>query len=243
MCTRAPLRMSVGSYSMALSSSEVPSGRAFTNRRQAGRALGERLQRLAYERPVVLGLPRGGVPVAFEVAAALRTPLDVLVARKIGAPGNQELGIGAVAEGGVRVLSEEAIRSLLVGEDELEQATSRVAEEVAERVRRYRAERSPIALEGRTAIVVDDGLATGGTARAALRAARSRGAQRVVLAVPVGAPATVAALGGEAEEVMCLLEPDPLWAIGLWYEDFAQVPDEEVRELLARGALPPAPAG
>ncbi|HEV3072518.1 MAG TPA: phosphoribosyltransferase family protein [Solirubrobacteraceae bacterium] len=208
--------------------------RAFADRRQAGRMLAERLQRLAEEQPVVLGLPRGGVPVAYEIAAALKAPLDVLVARKIGAPGNAELGVGAVAEGGVRVLSDAAIRSLLISAEELEHATARAVSEVAEGVRRYRAERPPISLANTTAVVVDDGLATGGTARAALRAVRAQGARRVVLAVPVGVPDTVRELADEADAVVCLLEPQPLWAIGLWYQDFAQVSDEEVRELLSR---------
>jgi putative phosphoribosyl transferase len=172
--------------------------------------------------------------VAYEIAAALKAPLDVLVARKIGAPGNAELGVGAVAEGGVRVLSDAAIRSLLISAEELEHATARAVSEVAEGVRRYRAERPPISLANTTAVVVDDGLATGGTARAALRAVRAQGARRVVLAVPVGVPDTVRELADEADAVVCLLEPQPLWAIGLWYQDFAQVSDEEVRELLSR---------
>jgi putative phosphoribosyl transferase len=208
--------------------------RTFADRRQAGRALAERLRRLAGEQPVVLGLPRGGIPVAYEIAAALKAPLDVLVARKIGAPGNAELGVGAVAEGGVRVLSDQAIRSLLISEEELERATARAVSEVAEGVRRYRAERPAISLRSRTVVVVDDGLATGGTARAALRAVRAQGAWRVVLAVPVGVPDTVRELAGEADAVVCLLEPQPLWAIGIWYEDFAQVSDDEVQELLSR---------
>jgi len=217
----------------------VTPGRAFADRRQAGRALAERLHGLTEERLVVLGLPRGGVPVAYEIAAALKAPLDVLVARKIGAPGNAELGIGAVAEGGVRVLSDEAIRSLLISEEELERATALAASEVVERVRRYRAERPPISLRNRTVVVVDDGLATGGTARAALRAVRAQGAWRVVLAVPVGVPDTVSGLAREADAVLCLLEPQPLWAIGLWYGDFAQVSDEEVQELLSRAVRMP----
>jgi putative phosphoribosyl transferase len=188
---------------------------------------------------VVLGLPRGGVPVAYEIATALEAPLDVLVARKIGAPGNAELGVGAVAEGGVRVLSDEAIRSLLISEEELEDATARAVSEVAERVRHYRSERPLISLRDRTVVVVDDGLATGGTARAALRAVRALGARRVLLAVPVGVPDTVMALAGEANAVVCLLEPQPLWAIGLWYEDFAQVSDDEVHELLSRAVSMP----
>lgn len=181
---------------------------------------------------MVLALPRGGVPVGFEVATSLRCPLDVLVARKIGAPGNPELGIGAVAEGGVRVLNDEALLSLLVSEQELEHGVSRAESELHERVRLYRGETQPIPLAGRTAIVVDDGLATGGTARAAVKAARARGASRVILAVPVGARSTVSSLREEADEVICLLEPEPMFAIGMWYEDFAQVPDIEVLGLL-----------
>jgi putative phosphoribosyl transferase len=215
---------------------EDPLGRAFADRRQAGRELAERLRGLADERPVVLALPRGGVPVAYEIAVALNAPLDVLVARKIGAPGNPELGVGAVAEGGVAVLSEETIRGLSISEDELQRATAQAAREVAEGVRRYRGEHPPISLRDRAVVVVDDGLATGGTAHAALRAVRGQGARRVVLAVPVGAPATVRMFAGDADAVVCLLEPQPLWAIGMWYEDFGQVSDEEVHELLKRPA-------
>ncbi len=171
--------------------------------------------------------------MAYEIAGALNAPLDVLVARKIGAPGNPELGVGAVAEGGVRVLSEQAIRSLLIGEEELERACEQAAGEVAEGISRYRSGHPPISLHGRTVVVADDGLATGGTARAALRSVLVQGASRVVLAVPLGAPDTVRALAGEADAVVCLLQPRPLWAIGLWYEDFSQVSDEEVRELLS----------
>jgi putative phosphoribosyl transferase len=220
----------------------VPSpGRIFSDRRQAGQALAARLRELDQQRlrPVVLGLPRGGVAVAYEIAIALEAPLDVLVVRKIGAPNNPELGIGAVAEGGVRVVSKETIRSLSISEEQVEQAAARVLGEVAERVRRYRTQSPPVPLAGRTAVVVDDGLATGGTARAALRAIRARGAARVLLAVPVGAPDAVRALAEEADGVVCLLEPRPLWAIGLWYENFSQVSESEVNELLARARRVP----
>jgi putative phosphoribosyl transferase len=225
--------------------------RVFANRRAAGQELASKILELDARRhgaqspdalppildssmpPVVLALPRGGVPVGYEVASALGAPLDVLLARKIGAPGNPELGMGAIAESGVRVLSEDVMRGLLVSQEELEHSASTAEAELRRRVRLYRGERPPIALEGRTAIVVDDGLATGGTARAAIRAAKRRGAARVLLAVPVGAQSTVEALALEADEVICLLEPDPMWAIGMWYGDFGQVPDNEVLTLLA----------
>lgn len=224
-----------GKSQVTAPSSATPAGRLFGDRRQAGRALAERLRGgLADELPVVLGLPRGGIPVAYEIALALKAPLDVLVARKIGAPSNPELGVGAVAEGGVRVLSEATIRALLIDEEELERAEVQAARQVAEAVSRYRSGRPPISLRGRTVVVVDDGLATGGTARAALRAVRAQNAARVVLAVPVGARDTVAALAGEADAVVCLVALQPLWAIGLWYDDFSQVSDDEVRELLRR---------
>ena len=213
--------------------------RRFADRRAAGRELAERLRSLAPEDPIVLGLARGGVPVAYEVAQALGAPLDVLVVRKIGAPGNPEYGIGAIAEGDVRVLNQEAVRHLLVSVEELEAAVARARPEVDARVQRYRGGRPPLEVKGRTAIVVDDGLATGGTARAALRAVRARDPRRLVLAVPVGAPETVESLREEADEVVCLLEPELMWAVGLWYEHFEPTSDAEIAELLAGGADDP----
>jgi len=207
--------------------------RRFTDRRAAGRELGERLRWLAAEDPVVLGLARGGVPVAYEVAKALGAPLDVLVVRKVPAPGNPELGVGAVAEGDFRVLDREAVRRMLMSADELDAAITGARAEVEARVDRYRGRRPPLDVRGRTAIVVDDGLATGGTARAALRAIRARGPRRLVLAVPVGAPETLHALREEADLVVCVLEPEEMWAVGLWYEHFEQTADAEVVQLLA----------
>lgn len=204
----------------------------FSDRRDAGRRLGERLGSLPIDDPVVLGLARGGVPVAYEVARALGAPLDVLVVRKIGAPANPEYGVGAIAEGGVRVLSDPGVVRMLMSEDELEAATSRARAEVDARARRYRGGRPLIDVSGRTAIVVDDGLATGGTARAALRAVRARGPIRLVLAVPVGAPDTVRALRAEADEVICMLQPELMWAVGTWYEHFEPTSDAEIERLL-----------
>jgi putative phosphoribosyl transferase len=215
--------------------------RRFADRLAAGRELAERLRPLGAENPVVLGLARGGVPVAHEVAQALEAPLDVLVVRKIGAPGNPEYGIGAIAEGGVRVLNQQALRRLLVSVEELEAAVARERAEVEARVKRYRGERPPVEVEGRTVIVVDDGLATGGTARAALRAVRARAPRKLVLAVPVGSPDTVDALRAEADEVVCLLQPEFMWAVGLWYEHFEPTSDREIIRLLAGEDADPPP--
>ncbi|HSD76610.1 MAG TPA: phosphoribosyltransferase family protein [Solirubrobacteraceae bacterium] len=217
---------------------EAPAKR-FTDRRAAGRALAARLAPLAREHPLVVGLARGGVPVGSEVARALGAQLDVLVVRKIGAPGNPEYGIGAVAEGGVRAFNEDALGGLLVSHEELETAVARAEAQIDVRTRRYRRGRPPLDVQGRTVIVVDDGLATGGTARAAVRAVRARGARSVVLAVPVGAPRTVESLRAEADVVVCVLEPDPMWAVGAWYDDFRPTDDAEVLALLDGAAGDP----
>ena len=219
-----------------------PATRKFDDRRAAGRRLAERLTGLAAEQPVVLGLARGGVPVAYEVAQALGAPLDVLVVRKIGAPGNPEYGIGAIAEGGVQVLNQQPVRRMLVSVEELDAAVARARAEIDARVQHYRGGRAPLEVHGRTAIVVDDGLATGGTARAALRAVRARHPRRLVLAVPVGAPEIVESLREEADDVVCVLKPDLLWAVGAWYRHFEPTQDAEITELLAGAARDPPPA-
>jgi putative phosphoribosyl transferase len=216
----------------------MPRGRPgppFADRREAGRALAERLRFWAGAHPVVLGLPRGGVVVAYEVARALDAPLDVIVARKIGAPGNPELALGAVAQDGVRVFNTVELRWSGLTAAQLQDAAGRAVDEVDRRVALYRGSRRAIPLAGRTAIIVDDGLATGATALAALRAVRGRAPRTLVLAAPVGARATVAALAREADHVTCLRMPAPLEAIAAYYEDFAQASDADViRLLLAR---------
>ena len=204
----------------------------FRDRREAGRRLAERLSGLRASSPLVLGLPRGGVPVAFEVAKALGAPLDVLVVRKLGVPFQPELGMGAVGEDGVRVLNPDVLRQAGVTETQLAAVEARERAEVEERAVRLRRGRPAIPLEGRTVVIVDDGLATGGTARAAVQVARARGADRVILAVPVAPPETVAALRRDADDVVAVETPEPFFAIGGWYSDFSPTSDDEVVELL-----------
>lgn len=210
---------------------------SFRDRREAGRRLAERLSGLRVTSPLVLGLPRGGVPVAFEVAKALDAPLDILVVRKLGVPFQPELGMGAVGEDGVRVLNPDVLRQARVTETQLADVEARERAEVEERATRLRMGRPAIPVAGRTVVIVDDGLATGGTARAAVRVARARGAERVVLAVPVAPPETVATLRADADDVVAVDTPEPFFAIGGWYSDFSPTSDTEVVELLraARG--------
>lgn len=212
----------------------------FRDRRHAGVLLGERVRSLALPDPVVLGLPRGGVVVAAEVARALGAPLDVLVVRKLGAPGNPELGIGAIAESGITVLNDGLIARLRVWPAEIEAVAEREKRELDRRTAAYRGGRPPLPLAGRSVVVVDDGLATGYTARAAVAAARARGAAMVVLAVPVAAPETVAEFSSLVDEVVCVEVPELLFAVGAAYADFSQTRDDEVERLLA--AALPAPA-
>jgi putative phosphoribosyl transferase len=218
----------------------------FRDRQDAGQQLAGELRDFAKDSPLVLALPRGGVPVAFEVARALGAELDVWVVRKLGVPWHQELGVGAVAEGGQVFVSREIIEQVGLTGLELAQITETKRREVAERVRKFRGDRPRPLLQGRTVILVDDGIATGGTARAAIEAIRSEAPKKLVLAVPVAAPDSLSALGTLVDRVVCLLTPTDLHAIGLWYDDFTQVPDEEVIRLLERSRhdqqhLPPKP--
>jgi putative phosphoribosyl transferase len=209
----------------------------FANRTDAGRQLALALARYAGRSDVlVLGLPRGGVPVAFEIAAELDAPLDVFVVRKLGLPGHEEFGIGAIATGNVRVVDEAVLEAYGVDAETLDRITERERLELERRERLYRDERPFPTIAGRVVILVDDGLATGSTMRAAIAALRAKAPREIVIAVPVGARETCAAMRALADEVVCLETPDPFYAVGLWYEHFEQTDDEEVHELLERGA-------
>ena len=206
----------------------------FRDRTDAGRQLAALLRKYRGESPLVLGLPRGGVPVAYQVARMLGAPLDVWVVRKVGAPGQPELGVGAVAEGGALFLDRGMMRSLGVSETEVLQTAEREADEVAARIARFRGPHPAPNLEGRTVILVDDGVATGGTVRAALRALRERRPRRLVLAVPVGAVESLESLRAEVDDIVCAHPAEFMMAVGEFYDDFSQTPDAEVQELLAQ---------
>jgi len=209
----------------------------FGDRFDAGARLAEQLQHYAH-RPdvVVLALPRGGVPVAFEVARRLGAPLDVFVVRKLGVPGHEELAMGAIASGGVRVLNDEVVKSLGFTEREIRDIETLERAELERRERAYRGDRPPLDVRGRVVILVDDGLATGASMRAAVAALRRLEPARIVVAVPVAEPSTCAMLAKEADEVVCAVTPQPFFAVGLWYRDFSQTTDDEVRALLDRAA-------
>ncbi|HET9418951.1 MAG TPA: phosphoribosyltransferase [Chthoniobacterales bacterium] len=216
--------------------------RAFSNRAEAGQLLAEKLLKYGgREDVIVLGLPRGGVPVAFEVAQRLRVPLDVFIVRKLGVPGFEELAIGAIASGGVRVLNEDVARVLPNMDEIIEAVTARETAELQRREHSYRDGRRAPQLRGKTAILVDDGLATGATMRAAVKALRQRDVGKIVVAAPVGAPETCREFEDEVDEIVCPLAPEFFQAVGQYYEDFSQTSDEEVRELLARAASAAGP--
>jgi putative phosphoribosyl transferase len=205
----------------------------FIDRDQAGRLLGDRLTRVPVSDPVVLALPRGGVPVGYRVALALDAPLDVIVVRKLGVPRQPELAMGAIGEDGVRVLDDEVVSATGVSMAEIRAGEDRERAEMERQVAAYRATSPRIPLTGRTAVVVDDGMATGSTARAACLVARAHGATRVIVAAPVASRQSVALLGEVADEVMTLEEPEPFYAVGQWYLDFQQTSDQQVLSLLA----------
>ena len=206
----------------------------FEDRRDAGRQLAAKLSRFRDERPVVFALPRGGVPVGYEIARKLDAPLDVFVSRKLGAPDQPEFGIGAVAVGGVRILNRDVIRRLGIPDDYVERVTARELAEVNRRLRYFRGDRPEPQVGGRTTILVDDGLATGVTARAAVAALRRRRPRRLILAAPVCAAQTAKIFLAEVDELICLETPSDLGAIGFWYRDFEQTPDAEVVQLLEK---------
>jgi len=217
----------------------------FLDRHDAGCRLAEELKPLAQQRPVIVALPRGGVPVAFEVARVLRAPLDILAVRKLGAPGNPELGVGAVAEDGTGVLDPRSAGMHGMTQAALDKTLARESRELRRRVERYRDGRPSIPVRGRTVIIVDDGLATGLTDLAAVRALRKRGARLIIVAVPVGSSESVALLTEEADRVVCLEVPPRLYGVGMWYRDFTPVSDEQVVALLGEasaGQAAPAPS-
>jgi putative phosphoribosyl transferase len=207
----------------------------FADRVEAGRRLAGALDHLKHQEVVVLGVPRGGVEVAAEVARVHGWPLDIVIPRKVGAPANPELGLGAIAEG-VRVLDDRMIRQLGVTPDYLEREIAAQEEEIRRRTGAYRKGRAAVDVSGRVAVVVDDGVATGGTAAAALRWARRQGARQVILAVPVAPREAVARLAGDADDVVTLATPEPFFAVGQWYESFPQTSDQEVVELLGQAS-------
>jgi predicted phosphoribosyltransferase len=210
----------------------------FRDRTDAGRRLAQELDHLAGPDVVVLALPRGGVPVAFEVARALGAPLDVFVVRKLGAPGRRELAIGAIASGGVKVVNEPLARALGIAPRTIDALAVEESRELERRERSYRGDRPPLDLRGKVVVLADDGLATGASMLAAVTAVEKLGPARIVVAVPVGAEDTILAFRARVSEVVVLHVPDPLGAIGLWYDDFSQTTDDEVRALLERSREP-----
>jgi putative phosphoribosyl transferase len=211
-------------------------GTLFKDRTDAGRKLAAALadRPVFGQDPLVLALPRGGVPVAFEVAKLLNVPLDIFLVRKLGVPNREEYAMGAIASGGIRVVNEEVVRMLRIPDAVVEEVARREQNELERREKAYRGDRPKPELSGRTVILVDDGLATGATMRAAVRAARAEHPLRIVVAVPTASPETCASLGDLADEIVCLDTPSPYTAVGAWYEDFSQTTDEEVIDLLQR---------
>lgn len=207
----------------------------FLNRRQAGHILAQRLAHYANRADVlVLGLPRGGVPVAYEVAQALHAALDIILVRKLGVPWREELAMGAIASGGVRVLNQDVVETLNISERVIDAITAKETDELERRALAYRGDRPPPVVAGKIVIVVDDGLATGSTMRAAITALKQQAPARLVVAVPTAARETVYEFESEVDEVVCVITPEPFHAVGLWYLDFSPTSDDEVRDLLAQ---------
>lgn len=212
----------------------------FSDRRDAGRRLSKQLSHYAEDKDVlVLALPRGGVPVAYEVARSLRAPLDVFLVRKLGVPGHEELAMGAIASGGVRVINDDVVRVLNITEKDIDQVAAREQQEMERRERQYRGDRPPPAIRGRKIILVDDGLATGASMRAAIAAIRTQGPAEIVAAVPTAPPETCRSFESEVDRIICAETPQPFQAVGLWYKDFSQTTDDEVREYLQLASEPP----
>ncbi len=213
----------------------------FKDRTEAGQVLARKLAAYAnHEDVVVLALPRGGVPVAFEIATALNVPLDVFLVRKLGVPGQSELAMGAIANGGVRVLNQDIVRSLRLSDAVIDKVAAQEQQELERRERLYRDDRPLPLLHERTVIIVDDGLATGATMRAAIEAIRQQQPARIVVAVPISSPETCRDLAVEVDEIICVETPQPFCSVGLWYEDFPQTTDEEVRALLKQAQTTPS---
>lgn len=210
---------------------------AFRDRTEAGRLLASKLREYANRHDVVvLALPRGGVPVAFEVGRALNALLDVFVVRKLGLPGHEELAMGAIASGGVRVLNQDVVLGLRIPREVIDMVATQEEMELERREREYRGGRPPIDVQGRTVILVDDGLATGSSMRVAALALKNKNPAQIIVAVPVGAPSTCAQFESAVDKVVCGVTPEPFWAVGQWYQDFSQTTDEQVRDLLNRTA-------
>jgi putative phosphoribosyl transferase len=207
----------------------------YRDRSEAGQVLARKLTHYAGRQDVlVLALPRGGVPVAFEVAKALHAPLDVFLVRKLGVPGHEELAMGAIATGGVRVINEDVVRMLHIPDAVIDAVAAREQQELQRREHLYRDDLPPPNVQGRTVILIDDGLATGSTMRAAVMALRKQHPARSVVAVPVAAPSTCSELQAEVDEIICAQTPEPFYGVGFWYEDFSQISDKEVHDLLVQ---------
>ena len=221
---------------MARSASHsFPQHHIFYDRREAGKLLAAKLQTYA-DRPdvLVLALPRGGVPVAFEVSRALNAPLDVFVVRKLGTPGHEELAMGAIARGGDKVINRDVVQTFRIPNRVIEEVASREAEELVRRERLYRGDKPAPEIFGRVVILIDDGLATGSSMSAAIAALRKQNPARIVVGVPVAAPSTCDEFRSEVDEIVCAVTPEPFHAVGIWYEDFSQTTDQEIHELLER---------